>query len=142
LFTNKHLFIIFIIISLFGCQSSNQKISVHTERLPERKVIGIYGDTLSTSNPPPDFVPYNVRPQLIKRTEKGDSINNQIPDNVFVKVWVTREGRVRQVAVLEGSQVHNISATIEAIMKWQFSPAQINGQPVDVWVWIPSQFKK
>jgi TonB family protein len=117
-------------------------MTVQTELLPERKVIGIYGDTSSTSDPPPDFVPYNIRPQLIQWNEKGDSINYQIPDDLFVKVWVTKEGRVRQVAVLEGSQVHNISATIEAVMKWQFSPAQMNGQLVDVWVWFPSQFKK
>ena len=64
-----------------------------------------------------------------------------IEGTVWVKIWVTKEGKTKKAEVVRtDSELFN-QAAIDAAMKWVFTPAVMNNGPVAVWVTIPFKFK-
>jgi protein TonB len=64
-----------------------------------------------------------------------------IEGTVWVKIWVTKEGKTKKAEVVRtDSELFN-EAAIDAAMKWVFTPAVMNNGPVAVWVTIPFKFK-
>ncbi len=61
---------------------------------------------------------------------------------VWIKVWVGKDGSVKE-AIVEKSdkEVFNQTA-LSAATQCKFSPAKMNGTPVDIWVKIPFIFRK
>ena len=60
---------------------------------------------------------------------------------VWLKIWVDKEGKPRDVVLLKSdADVFNQSA-IEAARQFRFTPAYIGGKPVDVWVSVPFRFR-
>jgi TonB family protein len=59
----------------------------------------------------------------------------------FVKVLVTKEGRVKRAVILKSDCDMFVQPSIDAAMKWVFTPALMNGNPVPVWVAIPFKFR-
>jgi protein TonB len=93
--------------------------------------------------PPPDFVPFEKEPVVIHRVEpvypefaKKAGLEGQ----VYVNIWVDKEGKVRDVKVLKSdSEIFN-EPVIAACKQWIFSPAMMKNGPVAVWVAVPFRF--
>jgi len=94
--------------------------------------------------PPPDFVPYEQAPMVVKRVEpKYPEIAQRagLEGTVHVKLWVDKEGKVRKVVVLKSDAELFNEPSIEAGMQWVFTPAMQHNGPVSVWVAVPFKFR-
>jgi TonB family protein len=94
--------------------------------------------------PPADFVAVEKEPVIIKRVEPEYpefAMRSGLEGRVFVKIWVDKQGKVRQVVVLKSDlEIFNASA-VEAAKKFVFTPAYMNNGPVAVWVSVPFRFR-
>jgi protein TonB len=62
-----------------------------------------------------------------------------VTGSVVMKVLVDEDGVVRSVETVSGTR-HFADAAKEALNRWRFKPALVNGKPVRVWVQIPVNF--
>ncbi len=94
--------------------------------------------------PPADFVPVEKEPVPVKKVEpKYPELAQRagLEGKVWVKIWVDKEGRAKQVVILKSdAEIFNEPA-VEAAKQWVFTPAYMNNGPVAVWVSIPFRFK-
>jgi periplasmic protein TonB len=93
---------------------------------------------------PPDFVPYEKEPTVVKRIEPKYpdlALRAGLEGNVFVKVWVDKEGKVRKVVLLKSDAPIFEEAAMAAAKQWVFTPAVMQKGPVSVWVSIPFRFR-
>jgi len=93
---------------------------------------------------PPDFVPYEKEPTVVKKIEPKYpdlALRAGLEGNVFVKVWVDKEGKVRKVVLLKSDAPIFEDAAIAAAKQWVFTPAVMQKGPVSVWVSIPFRFR-
>jgi TonB family C-terminal domain len=99
---------------------------------------------IEDDGPPPDFVPYEKEPTVVKRVEPkypDVALRAGLEGNVFVKVWVDKEGKVRKVVLLKSDAPLFEEAAIAAANQWVFTPAVMQKGPVSVWVSIPFRFR-
>jgi protein TonB len=99
---------------------------------------------IEDDGPPPDFVPYEKEPTVVKRIEPKYpdlALRAGLEGNVFVKVWVDKEGKVRKVVLLKSDAPIFEEAAIAAASQWVFTPAVMQKGPVSVWVSIPFRFR-
>ena len=61
--------------------------------------------------------------------------------NVIFQVLLDKEGKVKKVLPLKTSEEIFTDAALDAAKKWVFTPALMNGKPVQVWVAIPFRFR-
>jgi periplasmic protein TonB len=52
---------------------------------------------------------------------------------VIVQAIINKQGNVTDVKVLKGLPMGLDQAAVDAIRKWKFEPATLNGKPVDVY---------
>jgi protein TonB len=100
--------------------------------------------TIEDEGPPPDFVPYEKEPTVVKRVEPKYpdlALRAGLEGNVFVKVWVDKEGKVRKVVTLKSDAEIFVQAAEDAAKQWVFTPAVMQKGPVSVWVSIPFRFR-
>ncbi len=94
--------------------------------------------------PPPDFVPVEKEPQVVKEvkpTYPDIAMRAGIEGRVIVKIWVDKDGKPRKAIVLKSdAEIFNQPA-INAAMQYRFTPAIMNKGPIAVWVVIPFTFK-
>jgi protein TonB len=94
--------------------------------------------------PPADFVPVEKEPVPVKKVEPKYpelAMRAGLEGKVWVKIWVDKEGRPKQVVILKSdAEIFNEPA-VEAAKQWIFTPAYMNNGPVAVWVSIPFRFK-
>ncbi len=94
--------------------------------------------------PPPDFVPVEKEPQIIKQViPKYPELAQRagIEGRVIVKIWVDKDGKPHKAVILKSdAEIFNAPAQ-EAAMQYRFTPAIMNKGPVAVWVVIPFTFK-
>jgi TonB family protein len=111
----------------------------------ERKILSEYYLYLvEREERPGDFIPFEKEPVAIKHMEPKypeSALRDSLEGKVFLKVWVDRKGRVREVIVLKSSDDIFIAPAIEAVKQWVFTPAIYNGEPVSVWVSIPIRYR-
>jgi protein TonB len=94
--------------------------------------------------PPADFVPYEKGPEYVKRVEPKYpelAMRAGLEGKVSVKIWVDKEGRVKQVVVLKSDAEIFNEPSIEAAKQFVFTPAYMNNGPVAVWVATQFRFK-
>ncbi len=99
---------------------------------------------IEDEGPPPDFVPYEKEPTVVKKIDPKYpeiALRAGLEGNVYVKVWVDKEGKVRKVVVLKSDAEIFNEAAIEAAKQWVFTPAVMQKGPVSVWVSIPFRFR-
>ena len=95
-------------------------------------------------SPPPDFVPVDKEPQIVKQAIPAYppfAVKEKLQGRVIVKVWIGVDGKPRQAVVLRSDNNVFNQPTIDAAMKYRFTPAILNEKPVGVWVVIPFTFK-
>ncbi len=76
---------------------------------------------------PPELV-HSVSPVYPK-----DAWRARLTGKVFLRFLVEKDGRVSNVTVLRGKEVFR-QAAIDALMQFRFKPAQIDGEPISVWM--------
>lgn len=94
--------------------------------------------------PPADFVPVEKDPVVIKKVEPKYpelAMRAGLEGKVWVKIWVDKEGKPRQVVVMKSdAEIFNDPA-VDAAKQFLFTPAYMNNGPVAVWVSVPFKFK-
>lgn len=93
---------------------------------------------------PPDFVAYEKEPVPVKRPEPkypDIAVKAQIEGTVFLKLWVTKEGKVKKAVVVKSDADVLNDAAITAAKQWVFTPALQQKKPIDVWVVVPFRFR-
>lgn len=98
---------------------------------------------IEDEGPPADFVPYEKEPQIVKRVEPKYpelAMRAGIEGKVIVKIWVDKEGKVKQVVVLKSDAEIFNEPSIEAAKQFVFTPAYMNNGPVAVWVSFPFRY--
>jgi TonB family protein len=110
--------------------------------LNHQNLIAFTQDT-SKNEGPPDFVPVEEMPQVIKKVEPKypeAALKDKIEGAVFVKVWIDEQGNVKKTVLLKSDKEIFNNAAVEASKQWKFTPGKIKGKPVDMWVSIPFRF--
>lgn len=99
---------------------------------------------IEDDTPPADFVPVEKEPVVVKKVEPKYpelAMRAGLEGKVWVKIWVDKEGKPKQVVVLKSdAEIFNEPA-IEAAKQFLFTPAYMNNGPVAVWVSVPFKFK-
>lgn len=94
--------------------------------------------------PPADFVAVEKEPVVVKKVEPKYpelAMRAGLEGKVWVKIWVDKEGKAKQVVVLKSdAEIFNEPA-VEAAKQFVFTPAYMNNGPVSVWVSVPFKFK-
>jgi protein TonB len=93
--------------------------------------------------PPPDFVPFEKEPVVIRRVEPvypEFAKKAGLEGSVYVNIWVDKEGKVRDVKILKSDSEIFDQPVIDACKQWLFSPAMMKNGPVAVWVAVPFRF--
>ncbi len=99
---------------------------------------------IEDEGPPADFVPYEKEPQIVKKVEPKYpelAMRAGLEGKVTVKIWVDKEGKVKQVVVLKSDAEIFDQPAIDAAKQFVFTPAYMNNGPVAVWVSFPFRFK-
>ncbi len=94
--------------------------------------------------PPPDFVPVEKEPQIIKQVvPKYPELAQRagIEGRVWVKIWVDKDGKPHKAIVMKSDAQIFDQPAVDAAMQYRFTPAIMNKGPVAVWVVIPFTFK-
>lgn len=97
-----------------------------------------------TSAPPPDFVPVEKEPRIVKQSVPKypeSAVKDRLEGKVIVKLWIAANGRPRQAVVLRSTNGIFNRPAVEAAMQYRFTPAIMNNRPVAIWVVIPFTFK-
>ncbi len=94
--------------------------------------------------PPADFVAVEKEPVPVRKVEPKYpelAMRAGLEGKVWVKIWVDKEGKVKQVVVLKSDAEIFNEAAVEAARQFLFTPAYMNNGPVAVWVSVPFKFK-
>jgi TonB family protein len=118
---------------------------VGTNELPGDGGGAGYGGAVKVEEePPPDFVPVQKEPVVIRRVEPvypEIAISAGLEGRVWVRIWVDREGRAHKAEILKSTADIFNKAALAAAMQFTFVPAYMNEGPVPVWVLIPFTFR-
>jgi TonB family protein len=107
---------------------------------------GIPGDIriADDETPPADYVAVEKEPAIVKSVEPrypDIAAKTGLEGKVTLKIWVDRDGKPREVDVLQSdAEIFNEPA-IEAAKQFVFTPAYMNDGPVPVWVTITLRFE-
>ncbi len=99
---------------------------------------------IEDDGPPADFVPVEKEPVIVKKVEPKYpelAMRAGLEGKVWVKIWVDKEGKPKQVVVLKSDAEIFNEPSIEAAKQFLFTPAYMNNGPVSVWVSVPFRFK-
>jgi TonB family protein len=92
---------------------------------------------------PPAFVPYEKAPEAVRPVYPAYpdlALRAELEGTVIVRMWVTKEGRVRKAEALKFDAEIFRQPALDAAMQWVFTPALQHEKPVDVWVAVPFRF--
>ena len=106
--------------------------------------VQVQQDVRIDDEPPADFVPVEKEPVVVKKVEPKYpelAMRAGLEGKVWVKIWVDKEGKPKQVIVLKSDAEIFNEPSIEAAKQFVFTPAYMNNGPVAVWVSVPFKFK-
>lgn len=96
-------------------------------------------------DPPPDkytYVEIFPTPILMPKPEYPElGIKIDLEGSVTVKALLDKEGKVKRTIIAKTSHEMFNQPALDAAQKCVFTPALMNGKPVQVWVSIPFKFK-
>jgi periplasmic protein TonB len=125
-------------------QKEMSEVAPVAEGIGDGAGVQIQQDIQIDDGPPADFVPVEKEPEIVKKVEPKYpelAMRAGLEGKVWVKIWVDKEGKAKQVIVLKSdAEIFNEPA-IEAAKQFVFTPAYMNNGPVSVWVSVPFKFK-
>lgn len=90
-------------------------------------------------------LPVDVMPKLVKaEIEYPEEARTRGEQGiVFVMALVGKDGRVRDASVDPQKPASPLlaGAAVEAVKKWTFEPAMAKGEPVEIWIVVPVNYK-
>ena len=95
-------------------------------------------------SPPPPFLPVEKEPVIVKSVVPAYpplALKAELEGTVFVKMWVDRQGKVRQAEIVKSDYEIFNEAALQAAKQFVFTPAYMNNGPVSVWVAMPFRFR-
>ncbi|MDD8018916.1 MAG: energy transducer TonB [Bacteroidota bacterium] len=111
---------------------------------PNGATVVIPDNGVTIENEPAPFIPVEKQPVVVNQITP---VYPEIPRRagvegiVYVKMWVTKEGKVKKVEVVKSSSELFDQSAIAAALQWTFTPAIMNNGPVSVWVTVPFKFR-
>lgn len=119
-------------------QDTSKASLVHSD------VMRAAADPEDTSGAPPDFVNVDQMPRIISQMipvypEKAKKAG--VEGRVIVKLWIDTKGDVRKAILMKSSDEIFDKPSLDAAMKYKFSPAMYRDNPVSVWVIIPFTYR-
>ncbi len=99
---------------------------------------------IEEDGPPPDFVPFEKAPQIVKKVQPvypEIARKAGLEGTVWVKIWVDKQGKAKKVVIQKSASEIFDQSAVDAAMQMVFTPAMMQNGPVDVWVSIPFHFK-
>lgn len=99
---------------------------------------------IEDDGPPADFVAVEKEPVVVRKVEPKYpelAMRAGLEGKVWVKIWVDKEGKPKQVVVVKSDAEIFNQAAEEAAKQFLFTPAYMNNGPVSVWVSVPFKFK-
>jgi len=93
---------------------------------------------------PPDFVPFEKAPVIVKRVEPiypEIAQKSGLEGTVWVKMWVDKEGKVKEVVILKSDSEIFDENVKTAAKQWIFTPALMKTGPVSVWISMHFSFE-
>ncbi len=99
---------------------------------------------IEDDGPPADFVAVEKEPVVVRKVEPKYpelAMRAGLEGKVWVKIWVDKEGKPKQVVVIKSDAEIFNQAAEEAAKQFLFTPAYMNNGPVAVWVSVPFKFK-
>ncbi len=107
---------------------------------------GVAGDIKiqDDESPPADYVAVEKEPVIIKSVEPkypDMAVRTGLQGKVWVKIWVDREGKPKDVEIIQSDADIFNQPAIDAAKQFLFTPAYMNDGPVSVWVTFPFKFE-
>ncbi len=99
---------------------------------------------IEDDGPPADFVAVEKEPVVVRKVEPKYpelAMRAGLEGKVWVKIWVDKEGKPKQVVVIKSDAEIFNQAAEDAAKQFLFTPAYMNNGPVSVWVSVPFRFK-
>lgn len=119
----------FFISFLTGCNTSKSGLAASSEQNGEPSII----DASLTDRPPvPIFQPGAEYPEEMAKQNIGGK--------VLLSLVITKTGRVKDLSVVDATDIHFLSSAKTAVLKWRFRPALLKGRPVDCRLQVPVVF--
>ena len=115
----------------------------HGGDLPTGEAINPPVETMD-DKPLPIWTPLEKKPEIVKSVVPVYpelALKSGLEGMVFVKIWVDRQGKVRDVVILKSDYDIFNESVIEAARQFVFTPAYMNNGAVAVWVAFPFSFK-
>lgn len=122
----------------------SQTVAPITEGLGEGGVDIEQDITIEDEGPPADFVAVEKEPVVVKKVEPKYpelAMRAGLEGTVWVKMWVDKEGKVKQAVIIKSAAEIFNDPALEAARQFVFTPAYMNNGPVSVWVSVPFRFK-
>lgn len=101
-------------------------------------------DCFADDTPPAIYVPVEKGPSIVRSVTPAYpelALKAGIEGKVFVKIWVDKQVKPREVDIIKSDYEIFNEAALEAAKKFLFTPAYMNNGPVSVWVSVPFTFK-
>lgn len=99
---------------------------------------------VDTTSPPPDLLPVEKEPEIIRQAVPvypEAAVRKGLQGRVLVKVSIDSGGKPDKAEILRSDNSIFNKPSIDAAMKYRFTPAIMDGKPIAVWVVIPFNFK-
>jgi TonB family protein len=97
-----------------------------------------------TTRPPADFIAVDKEPVVISKKEPVYpelAMKAGMEGKVWVKIWVDKAGMPHDVVLIKSDQEIFNAPALDAARQFRFTPATMDGKPVDVWVSVPFKFR-
>lgn len=136
--------ILFAVVFLAASHLCGQSLRSMKSRTSPAGHLILSQATNDTSKAPPDFVNVDIMPRIVSQvvprypeTAKKKGIEGR----VIVKLWIDKKGDVRKAFILKSTNKIFDQPSIDAAMKYKFSPVTYRDKPVSVWVIVPFNYR-
>lgn len=110
---------------------------------PGKEAVKTGGTDAPASDAP--MIPIDVMPKVLQSPvqypEEARSRGEQ--GIVLVKARIDKNGKVAEAAIDPTQPASDVlgKAAVAAVEQWTFEPAKLKGEPVEVWIVVPVNFK-
>ena len=137
--STPHLRLILLTSLIFGFPScaTRSKIVLHPVHNPKPPIsAGVYEASQVTGAP--TRISQNRPTEPLYPSEFQDAA---ISGKSVVLLTVTKKGRVRDPMILDATDIRFGASALEAVYKWKFRPASLNGKAVNCRISVPIKFR-